>query len=155
MATQPPNSKCSKKRKKSQICLDKQCPIGWYRESTNSNKCIKFVTEVQPWFGAKFDCSTLGNNSTLLSIDQAFEDSEICQVGQAGDDRCTQFYTGLFNSGNGWQWSDGDTSAYRDWKSGFPTSDSTKGCAAFDRKTCKWFNESCDTPQCYICQQYI
>uniref|UniRef100_A0A914CEU5 C-type lectin domain-containing protein n=1 Tax=Acrobeloides nanus TaxID=290746 RepID=A0A914CEU5_9BILA len=95
---------------------NKQCPIGWYRESTNSNKCIKFVTEIQPWFGAKFDCSTLGNNATLISIEQAFENSEICR---------------------------------------FPTSDNTKECAAFDRKTCKWFNEDCNTPQCYICQQYI
>lgn len=52
--------------------------MGWYQENTNPNKCIKIIdTFTQPWFGANIDCTTYGANSSLLSIDSAFENAEI------------------------------------------------------------------------------
>jgi hypothetical protein len=59
------------------LFLDTQCPDGWYKETTNTNKCIKFVNNTEPLFAAKFDCSTFGNNASILTIENTFENSEL------------------------------------------------------------------------------
>lgn len=59
------------------INLGQTCPDGWYQESTVSNKCLKIVNITQPWFSANFDCTTYGYNASLISIDSAFENTEV------------------------------------------------------------------------------
>ena len=61
--------------------ISRTCPDGWYQETFLKNKCVKFVNEIQPWFGAKFDCASLANNASFLSIDNAIENSEIYRKG--------------------------------------------------------------------------
>lgn len=53
------------------------CPSGWYKESVNSNKCLKIVNQTQPMFAAKFACNVYGANASILSIENAFENAEI------------------------------------------------------------------------------
>jgi hypothetical protein len=54
-----------------------QCQNGWYKETTSANKCLKFVIEPNSLIGANFYCGKFGANSSLLSIDNSFENSEI------------------------------------------------------------------------------
>uniref|UniRef100_A0A914EIM6 Uncharacterized protein n=1 Tax=Acrobeloides nanus TaxID=290746 RepID=A0A914EIM6_9BILA len=60
------------------IFTGQNCPDGWYKEKTVSNKCLKIVDAItQPWFSANLECTTYGFQSSLLSIDGAFENAEI------------------------------------------------------------------------------
>jgi hypothetical protein len=114
-----------------------QCPNGWYQEITNPSKCIKFVTNAVPFFGANFDCIVNGNNSSLLSISSSFENSEILSklhiffrkisilfllkvslLEQAGTSGSNKIYIGLTRNGNSWTWANGDSSTYTNWQSG-------------------------------------
>ena len=57
--------------------LATQCPFGWTSLTTSKNKCVNIINDTQAMFSAKFSCSTYGYNSSILSIDSAFENAEI------------------------------------------------------------------------------
>jgi hypothetical protein len=139
-----------------QTTIIQNCPDGWYKENTVSNKCLKIVDAItQPWFSANLECSTYGLQTSLLSIDSAFENTEITQYIQSNNTTCSQFYLGLYRNNTSWAWSDGNARTYRNWKNGFPTNDNTQNCVTFDKASGTWTNNDCDASQCYICQIYV
>lgn len=106
----------------------KSCPNGWNQSLTTSNKCYKTVKNSQPWFSSQFDCQTYGANSSLVSIGSAFENAEVSSKFNHFWDAlirllelssgCSQLYLGLYKNGANWEWSNGENTSYRNWKSG-------------------------------------
>uniref|UniRef100_A0A914DVR3 C-type lectin domain-containing protein n=1 Tax=Acrobeloides nanus TaxID=290746 RepID=A0A914DVR3_9BILA len=131
-----------------------QCPAGWY-QVPNTNKCINVFQANQPWFGANFNCSLYGQNASLLSIQNDTEAYYVHQLTLGTS--CSQSFIGLLSNNNGsnWTWSNGDSSTYQLWQTGYPVNDNTKNCVAFDKNAGKFYNVDCDQPRCYICQLYI
>lgn len=142
---QPKSSKIIQNLANDDIFLGQGCPSGWTQLSTVKNKCVKVVQDFkQPWFGARLDCNTFGVNSTLLSIDSAFENSEIRRknsrlnfsrffqfflkksktleknknLEKSTSSGCDKLFIDLYRNGNAWTWSNGDQGGYRNFEKG-------------------------------------
>lgn len=55
------------------------CPSNWIEEKTIANKCIVPAETKLSQQDSSFYCKTYGGKATLLSIDNAFENSEIAR----------------------------------------------------------------------------
>ena len=55
------------------------CPNGWYQSIITTNNCYNFIYSTTDWFDAEIACknSVSINGASLVSIDSAFENSEI------------------------------------------------------------------------------
>uniref|UniRef100_A0A914EGZ7 Beta-mannosidase n=1 Tax=Acrobeloides nanus TaxID=290746 RepID=A0A914EGZ7_9BILA len=125
------------------------CPDNWYQPNTNTRKCIKIVNETRTWAQGEAMCQSY--SSDLISITNAFENSDLTAYIKTNAPGCQKAYIGLYENNSSWAWVNGDNSTYRNWAPGNPTNDPNSSCALIDQNSGTWLNQDCNTPQCYIC----
>uniref|UniRef100_A0A914BXA5 C-type lectin domain-containing protein n=1 Tax=Acrobeloides nanus TaxID=290746 RepID=A0A914BXA5_9BILA len=118
----------------------------------NPCNCYTFVQTPTDWATANRNCQQSNPKATLASIDSAFENSEILTsaLNQTG---CSQIFIGLEEqSNNGWSWVNNDMSTYRNWRSGYPSSNSNQKCSQLNTNDGTWTNVDCASNGCYVCE---
>uniref|UniRef100_A0A914BZS5 C-type lectin domain-containing protein n=1 Tax=Acrobeloides nanus TaxID=290746 RepID=A0A914BZS5_9BILA len=134
--------------------FERICPSrAWYQSTINPNNCYNFVKSAKDWTSANNDCQQQDSRSTLTSIDSAFENNEVLTNGQSRTG-CTQFFIGLQEQlSNVWTWINNDTSAYRNWRSGYPDTNAKNKCSQLNSSDGRWTNIDCSTTTgCYVCE---
>ncbi|XP_062611707.1 macrophage mannose receptor 1-like, partial [Saccostrea cucullata] len=130
------------------------CPSGFV-ESPINNKCYKIVQDSRLNFRqAKYSCSVLGKDFSLVSIHSAMENAFIEL--QFDTTKSKNLWIGLFDNNYYYDkryfiWMDNSRVDFTNWARGEPNS-LTEGCAEMSVKDGSWNSISCFLNRSYICQ---
>ncbi|XP_062620535.1 macrophage mannose receptor 1-like [Saccostrea cucullata] len=130
------------------------CPSGFV-ESPINNKCYKIVQDSRLNFRqAKYSCSVLGKDFSLVSIHSAMENAFIEL--QFDTTKSKNLWIGLFDNNYYYDkryfiWMDNSRVDFTNWARGEPNS-LTEGCAEMRVKDGSWNSISCFLNRSYICQ---
>uniref|UniRef100_A0A914DFD6 C-type lectin domain-containing protein n=1 Tax=Acrobeloides nanus TaxID=290746 RepID=A0A914DFD6_9BILA len=127
------------------------CPLYFSQSKVNNRSCLAFVNGTADWNTANAQCGQLAPGATLGSIDSAFENGEI----QGIINGCNNAYIGLHNVNGNWIWVNGDASVYRNWASGYPTTNANSACVVMSTSDGKWMNQDCANSSYYVCQTVV